>query len=298
MDQDHITTRMGAPQDYLPAKAWPNNGESYVKGAGGFTQRIANFMLDQLPAFTSSSILHDNGCGPGSCTMALMKRPGPPPPAGFKIVATDLSPGMTPPLVEAVREHGWPVEIAHMPAQKLTFPDDTFSHSVSSLIVQYTPNDGKDAARELFRTLKPGGTAVANCFAALPHWVPFKKVYEEQKGAPMPMTDEMMYSWFSGEKLRNAFVEAGFDEDKVVMKKFDAPMLLKDCGDGNDWDHFATFMWSSMGSLTGWTKADEDKWDDTIAKLAKTLSEMPEVGPDGEGGVRYTVPMNIVVATK
>lgn len=293
MSGDHPAARMGAQQAFLPVKALPHNGYTYEQGTRGFCARIANYMLDQLGPLTSTTVLLDNGCGAGACTRAVMARN---PPSGIKIHAADISPGMTGPLEEAIRTHGWPVEVAHMPAQQLGFADATFTLSLSSLVVQYTPNDGVDACRELHRTLKPGGRTVVNCFAAVPHWQPFSDTYAAVKSAPFPFPAGSMEAWFSGEKLKNALVAAGFDEGKVVMTRFDAPIKLKEAQ--GDWKELATFTWSTIGGLAGWTKEDEDRWDEAIDMLAKKLSEMPEVESDGEGGLQYVVPMHVAVATK
>jgi len=48
-----------------------------------------------------------------------------------------------------------------MDSEKLEFKDETFSHSIANPLF-VLPNDGIDALKETYCTLKPGGKAVVN----------------------------------------------------------------------------------------------------------------------------------------
>ncbi len=62
---------------------------------------------------------------------------------------------------------GWPTKAVIMDAQKLTFPDSTFSHSFLSFGLPIMP-DPVAAASEMYRTLKPGGTAITAFWLQIP----------------------------------------------------------------------------------------------------------------------------------
>jgi ubiquinone/menaquinone biosynthesis C-methylase UbiE len=75
--------------------------------------------------------------------------------------------------VEAYRapstSSSWPAEGLVMDANALSFPDETFTHSIGNAMAFLTRNNGIDAIKEMRRTLKPGGTLLVNCFAYSPH---------------------------------------------------------------------------------------------------------------------------------
>jgi ubiquinone/menaquinone biosynthesis C-methylase UbiE len=139
------------------------------KLAGTGPLQIAQACLSLSPPINSSSIVHDNGCGDGNVTRVIVsgreknKYPS-------KIYATDIAGKFLELVTSEAREKGWPVETALMPAQKLDYPDNTFTHSIMNcVILRLSDSDAIKACSEMYRTLKPGGVGVVSGWADLPH---------------------------------------------------------------------------------------------------------------------------------
>ncbi|KAL5877496.1 hypothetical protein ACKVWC_006649 [Pyricularia oryzae] len=136
--------------------------------------------ISLAPPITSSSVVHDNGCGPGIVTAEVLARccgghdkhpkrqhhfsflPAQAPP---RIEATDISPAMT----SAAARRGPSVRAQVMDSRHLAGLDDgVFSHSFSGFVVLgMSTADGARVVSEMRRTLRPGGTGVLTAWAEL-----------------------------------------------------------------------------------------------------------------------------------
>src|SRR5690606_8037008 len=125
--------------------------------------------LPQLSTLSSPDAhLLDNACGPGIVTEEIAKRCATKGAAFPTVSAVDAAQKM----VDLGRkrfegtEHAAKVTFQQMPGEELDFPDGTFSHSVTNLGILFFA-DGDAGAREIYRTLKPGGVAVVTSWAGL-----------------------------------------------------------------------------------------------------------------------------------
>lgn len=295
MAEDHPVRSQGMKQDFLPKQALPSDGYTYSQGTRNFSVGLASRLVQLLGPISSGAAIHDNACGAGAGTIAIMQAS---PPAGINIYASDVAPAMVAPLEELVKEKNWPVHVtAPVSSENLDYyRDNFFDLSISSLIIQYTSANGVGGCKPLYRTLRPGGKAVVNCFETLPHWMPVLRTFEKAKSKLPPFPSDMIEGWSSGERLKTALITAGFAEHNINMTKVTEYFSLRDMKDG--WQGLARFMWSTFGAVGGWTKEDEDKWDDAIQTLVKELRGMKEVEKDEEGFDRYPVRLHVAVATK
>lgn len=89
------------------------------------------------------------------------------PPPSLKIIAMDANEYQVLGCRAKVEENGWPVETKVMRAQKLTFPNEYFTHSFTNFVV---PNldEPEVAAKHIWRTLKRRGVAVVFTWAFMP----------------------------------------------------------------------------------------------------------------------------------
>lgn len=104
------------------------------------------------------------GCGMGYDSLEFLKR-------GVRVTATDLTPNA----VELTRRH---FEIEGVQAEDvrvengldLSFPDDSFD-AVWSNGVLHATGDTRQAIREVYRVLRPGGRAIISHFYRRPSWM-------------------------------------------------------------------------------------------------------------------------------
>lgn len=149
---------MSAPISFVPKKAMPFDSNLFQIIGADETLEIARHTMTLLPTppFHADAVIHDAACGLGPVTETILASA---PPPTIKIHATDIAPPMINVYNQAAEARHWPCRAEIMDAQKLAFPDATFSHVFLSFGLPIM-DDPVAAAREIYRTLKPGGTAV------------------------------------------------------------------------------------------------------------------------------------------
>ena len=131
---------------------------------GGVSETAINYSLGLTPNFAPGDVIHDNACGYGAVTESIMQLN----PPDITIDATDINPAFVEHCRQQAEKNKWPVTTAVMSAQELTFPADRFNYSFTSFAF-HCLGDHNTAAKQVYRTLKPGGTAVASVWVYMPH---------------------------------------------------------------------------------------------------------------------------------
>ena len=130
-----------------------------VQAASGYDQLMGRWSRKLAPSFiefaglaTGESVL-DVGCGTGSLTFELAKRPD-----LREIQAIDFSPVF----VEAAKNQNTDprVVIQQADATALPFADDTFDRAMALLVLHFVPEAAK-AIAEMRRVVRPGGMVAA-----------------------------------------------------------------------------------------------------------------------------------------
>ncbi|KFY15740.1 hypothetical protein V491_05580 [Pseudogymnoascus sp. VKM F-3775] len=114
----------------------------------------------------------------------------------------------------ALAAHADRIQLAAMPAEKLTFPDATFSHSITNLGIFFFA-DAAQGAREIFRTLQPGGIAFLTVFAAFPHLELIRRAQAAIRPDEQPFSIPVGPAWFEVAHIEGVLRDVGF-EDVVV----------------------------------------------------------------------------------
>jgi ubiquinone/menaquinone biosynthesis C-methylase UbiE len=247
---------------FTPKQAIPFDGALLQELQGNVSDTIAADLLHDLPALSSSSIVHDNGCGYGAVTLAIMKLA-----TGAQVHATDVNPMFLAQLKANLAQHPeWPVKVDTMDATKLTFLDSTFDLSLTTFVFAGLTDDVA-AAKHILRTLKPGGTGVVAVWKEMPWHVALENAHYRTRGADEPMAPFLSKSWYKKEKLSQVVAEAGWKNVEYVEKT--AWLEL-----GPDLKRWARIAWTFLGGpVGGWQQRDEDKWEEAIESIVEELEK-------------------------
>jgi len=128
------------------------DGDGYELQMGRWSRRLAP-MFVKFAAIAGAARVLDVGCGTGSLTFCLVQEPGI---AG--VLGMDFSPAY---ITHATRNNlDRRVTFQVGDACALPFPDASFDHALSMLVLQFIPRV-ELAVREMRRVTRPGGTIAA-----------------------------------------------------------------------------------------------------------------------------------------
>ncbi|KAF5716151.1 gdsl esterase lipase [Fusarium mundagurra] len=247
---------------FIPKQAVQFDGALLVELQGNVSDTIAGDILKDLPPLSESSVVHDNGCGYGAVTLAVIDSS---PPSGIQIHATDINPMFTAQLQAKLNENpSWPVKVREMDACKLTFPDRTFTHSFTTFVFAGLADDVA-AAAHILRTLKPGGIGVVAVWKDMPWHVALENAHYKTRGADEPMAPFLSKSWYKKEKLEQATSAGGWENTEFTERT--AWLNL-----GPDLKRWARIAWTFLATpVGGWEQRDEDKWDEAMDSIVTEL---------------------------
>jgi len=159
----------------------------------------------------------------------------------------------------------WPAESFHMDSNSLSFPDNTFTHSIANALVFVLPDDGLGTLKEMHRTLKPGGIAIANSWAVIPQMDAIEAATTTTRppGTPLPLLKRER--WSHPDMLRGVMQKAGFEDVKVTQTE----MWITTC----EIHRYATMLWSFVlgTSSVACSIEEEENWDRAIGIIEEEL---------------------------
>jgi len=279
---------------FRPKQALDKSAALLDEVQGNMSIEIAERLLPMLPPITSDSHIHDNGCGTGAVTLAVMKSFETDPPAGLKISANDTYPDFVDAYNAMAKSKKWPAEATIMDSTELTFPDGIFSHSIANFVFMSFTKDNKDqkAIHHIRRTLRPDGVTAATIWEKQPHAVALMEATKAVRGKDAPELLMFENEWYGGREIAEAMVNAGYKEDEVKSVEIRASWAIK------DFEHWAHGAWSYLGEpLDGWKREDEEVWDVAVNKIVEVLKGGDwYYEEDGVGKLRYVG--TIVIAQK
>ncbi|KAK6214302.1 hypothetical protein LQW54_004528 [Pestalotiopsis sp. IQ-011] len=274
---------------FAPKQAFAPNADLYEEIVGDSTSSMAAKFLGMIPSLPPDAVVHDNGCGGGQVIAKLMETH---PPSTIRIHATDIEPTQIENCKKTAAAADWSADVKLMPAEKLEFENDTFTHSFSNLLLFATRNTGVDAVKEIHRTLKPDGIAVATWFHSIPHQEIIKSVHYKLRGPDVHLPHGMPDAWYASEFLRSIVEQGGFQPEKINISTVDIYCNIPDL------TRWVTILWSYIGRpATGWTPADEEQWDEAIATIIQDLEKSSAYESNGKGG-RLLMKVNVCIARK
>lgn len=255
---------------------------------GDVSETAIKYSLGLLPPFLPGDVVHDNACGNGAVTKTIMEVE----PPNIKIDATDINPQFVASCAASAEKYKWPVTAAVMSAQEITFPANRFTHSFTCFAF-HCIGDHDAAAKQVYRTLKSDGTAIASIWTYMPHVNALHHAHWRTRGEESPMPLLLPLDSFREKDLRKTLEAGGFEKSKINCYEHD--FLLK----VQDLKRWAQLAWSYLGALeSGWCQNDEDKWDEAIADIVEQLDNGDGISKNDEGETVLRMAACIAIAKK
>jgi ubiquinone/menaquinone biosynthesis C-methylase UbiE len=196
----------------------------YLKQSAGVTRDISQQVLELLPTIASSSVVHDNACGPGIVTLDILaeaSRKGVQPPT---IHATDFNEGMVKQIQAVIDEKKFETVTAQvMDGSDLSaFGDEMFTHSITNFGIFMFP-DPHAGAKHIYRTLKKNGVAAITVWKQPENMTFANEVIQTlAPGSPEWTPGGVkVKDWLHEAHLRGILENSGFEKEKIefVEKK-------------------------------------------------------------------------------
>lgn len=240
----------------------------------------------------AGAAIHDNGCGKGAATSVIMANASPEVAATIKITGTDMDEEALGAYRARSTSSSWPADCLAMDANALSFPDETFTHSIGNAMIFLTGNNGVEAVREMHRTLKPGGTIIVNCFAYNPVLEPVREASRATRSGILPKWDSFEH-WQDPIFIASALEAGGFARESISVEQRE---MIFNVGDP---ERHAALTWSFRGMpSTGWNQDDEARWDEAIRIVKREVRKTGgcKILEDGSMVIRPLI--NVATANK
>jgi ubiquinone/menaquinone biosynthesis C-methylase UbiE len=227
----------------------------YEASTGGCTRQIATHLISLLPPIDADSTVLDNACGNGIAAQEVLYKY---PDTALSMTCVDSAK----PMVDLAR-HAVPASISSSdstaPKPTLSFdvldgvdlsplPSASFSHSITNMGIFFF-SDPVRGAQEIYRTLKPSGTAIVTSWES-PGYLPV--IHAAQRAVrpsdPLfkwPIADE----WYDASHLHETLEKAGFAQIEMhdMIAYYASSSLEEACG-------YLFAMWKQIGPK--WTEEE------------------------------------------
>ncbi|CAI6334290.1 unnamed protein product [Periconia digitata] len=273
---------------FVPKQALPLEAKYYAEILGDGTQDVANQIVSYISPLPEGTVLHDNACGQGIASKAIMAQS----PKSISIHATDIWAKMVEATKAVASQNSWPIECATMASEDLTFEDNFFTHTVMNFGIHMVKSSAA-AASEIYRTLKPGGTAIFTVWADTILIDAVNSGHERTRSAGTPPPTGVTKHWMGVNQVSQVLEQAGFDHKNI---RHETAATSIEVQDSRRW---AQIVWSFMGALdSGWEKEDETRWEEAVDTVQKVLETWDGFKKHEEGDGKLTMTANVVIVTK
>lgn len=288
MPREQTNDREAAEYNPKPSSdALQNIKESWNSkaGAASYEQRtlecsreVAQHLIFAAPQIAPGSRVLDNACGTGIVTKELLKTY-----SDVRIYAVDFSDSMLDVVQPMLQQNGLAdrVTAAKMNGIDLQFQDGIFDVSFTNFAIFFFPDPSK-GAKELYRTLKPGGTA---CLTAWQYfgWLPvLHEIQKTVKPDDPPFAIPMLAKWHERETMVETLKAGGFLSSKIRTSLQEVMYL------GDNLEELA-------GSLTGlmepmmkgiWDLEDQGGIRGALLRVFEAQGDRLLVRKDGKVGLK------------
>jgi len=207
-----------------------------------------------------------------------------------KITSTDSSEGMISIINKKISTYGWELQVQAglLDGQNLKgLSDHTFDVSITNLGLFYFP-DPVAGAREIKRTLKPGGMAIATCWKET---ASISVLYEAQKivkpkvpWAGLPVFDK----WNDGKMMERCMRQGGFEDVQILEMESVFSAEQGSCGSTEE--ALVKAMVENMKSFIpagSWSEEELERLGSAVATVMREQGDKWRVEIDGKNGVRW-----------
>lgn len=253
------------------------SADTYENRMGPAVRSVARHIAlsIDLPAQTR---VCDNACGTGAVTEAILKAY-----PDAHIDATDNSVGMIQIMSSLKNRQMWGGRVHAQVADsvKLPFAADTFDANIINFGIFFT-SDEIETAREIHRTLKPGGKAIATCWKAS---ALFQMIFDVQKLAQPAnrlQSLEQLETWSKEETMKSVMQGGGFAD--VSMEAFGVDFVRPTL------DELATSCAENFKGMVGgqWTTEEKGKLEAATKEvLTSSHHQYLSVNTSESKGVRW-----------
>jgi len=264
--------------------SWNNSAHTYERRLGGSTYAVAQHILSLSPPLDGEKLVLDNCCGTGAFTSQLNHESVSAP----QIYAIDKSPGMIEIMQSLITHNGWQgsVKAQSMDSEKLTFPDDIFDLSVTNFGIFFFP-DPVQGAKEIFRTLKPGGMAFVTCWKE----ICFLQIFNEVQKIVQPakhMVLQMFETWMKKETIEETMRSGGFASLEILSK--DVMIIQKNM------DELVNILTDHLQEIVGNEWIEEEKMQIEAATLKVMTEQRKTFVVDLDQNGKVGLPMSAWIA--
>ncbi|CZR63210.1 uncharacterized protein PAC_13107 [Phialocephala subalpina] len=279
---------------FVPKQALAPTPQLYDELIADCMINLAKVTVSQIPPITSGSVIHDNGCGTGAGTTAIFASISNSP-AAISVKATDINDHALEIYRGKAIKNNRPAEAINMNSSELMFEDETFTHSLSNTLLFVLPNDGIDAVKETYRTLKPNGIALFNTWSHVPNMSPIQRAatLTRPPGAPLPR--QGLEKWTQASHLTSVLEQGGFEKENIEIKQKEI-WATTTVG----LERYASMLWSFIGGTgeSGWLESDEQNWDRALGVVVEELKKGEGFEELDGGGLRLRFVAHVAVARK
>lgn len=250
------------------------------------TRAILDQVLDEIPlGINYTSLIHDNGCGPGTATAAVLDWCARRAKLEPKITATDINAAMIDSMKS--RQSGthdaskagssWPTVTAQvMDSQKMDLPSDHFFFTFCNFSIATTVQPLR-VLMEIHRTLRPTGIAVVTCWKRSGFAEVMSKAQKKVKGDAYEGTMQEPGVEFKRDGfLAHMMYAADFETGKI--KTLEKSVLMKE--GSKEMEGLKEFL------LGKWMEAARKDWsEEEVGKWPAAVDEAIKEEISEHGGV-------------
>lgn len=277
---------------FAPKQALAPTPGLYEELVGDTMDQLAVATLAEIDLGSQDVLYHDVGCGTGPATRAVVERHSV---KGLRVIATDnVEAALKTYRTHAADEH-WPAEAKLMDATNQTFPDNYFTHIVGNALIFTLPNDGIEAVKETYRTLRPGGVAAFNSWAYNPNLGAIQAAAKATRPKGTPSLRAGGDKWEDPALLARVAELGGFPKDAIELRTAGVSITTVTTS-----DRYFNMLWSFTGGTgaAGWLESDEDNWDKALQVLKEEVSKTNGYQELADGHIKLKFLVNIVILRK
>lgn len=190
-----------------------SEASTYERRLGGSTRRIITHIITLIGDLPPNPTILDNACGPGFATEALLEAY-----PTCHVHAADIAPSMIALVNNNIILNNWEnrVEMGIMDGEHLSYPDNKFDISITNCGIFFF-NDSCAGAREIYRTLKPGGKAAVTCWKETPFSSLLQAIQAIIKPQTHPFRNPHLDLWSRRETIYSVLRAGGFKAANIEM---------------------------------------------------------------------------------